>query len=87
MAMASEVSTGQDEVFRQFEQQSREQTAQACRPDSAAKNANCIFLGHEAMMLQRVIAAEGAEMSQASKVTEDTQASWNQLSDANALLR
>ena len=40
MAMASDVSTGQAEVFRQFGKQSMEQTAQACRVDSAAKIAN-----------------------------------------------
>ena len=40
MAMASDVSAGQAEVFRQFEQQSMEQTAQASRLDSAATIAN-----------------------------------------------
>ena len=40
MIMASEVSTGQAEVFRQYEQQSRELTAQACRLDSVVRIAN-----------------------------------------------
>ena len=38
--MASDVSAGQAEVYRQFEQQSMEQTVQASRLDFAARIAN-----------------------------------------------
>ena len=38
-------------------------------------------------MLQSVVTVQSEKMSRASKVNEDTKASWNQLSDANSLLR
>ena len=41
----------------------------------------------EAVRLQRVITIHGEEMSHASRINEDMNASWNQLSDANASLR
>ena len=69
MPTASDVSAWQVEVFRQFEQQSMEQTAQASRLDSVARIANEKVRCFEAVLQETKRESEEANLVLASSVS------------------